>query len=71
MRNAYDRRERMIHETSAFLTWALTSGVRLPRIPRRRVDDGGFAEMMRLPAARAAVNYWWSRTLDAVDRLGG
>jgi hypothetical protein len=69
MRTVLDRRERMIAETSAFLTWALSSGVDVPRIPRRRVEEGGFARLLHLPGARTAMNYWWWRTLQAVDRL--
>ncbi|MEM1211276.1 MAG: hypothetical protein AAGI68_03160 [Planctomycetota bacterium] len=60
----HDPREQMIRETSAFLTWALREERDLPRIPRRRVDRGGFAELLRRSAAaRAAVQHWWSRTL--------
>ncbi len=58
----------MIHETSVFLTWALSSGVDLPRIPVRRVDEGGFDRLLRLPGARRALGRWWMRTLDVVDR---
>ncbi|MEM6394421.1 MAG: hypothetical protein AAF797_16765 [Planctomycetota bacterium] len=54
----------MIHETSAFLTWALREDRDLPRIPRQRVDRGGFTALLRRSAtARAAVHHWWSRTL--------
>lgn len=61
------RRQQMIDETSAFLTWALRSGIDMPRIPRRRVDDGGFDRALRLPGARRFVQRWWSRTLAIVD----
>jgi hypothetical protein len=60
-------RRRMIHEHSAFLTWALRQQ-RTPRIPRRRVADGGFDRHMRRPEARAAVRHWWQWVL---RRLGG
>lgn len=53
----------MIAETSAFLSWALREGRDLPRIPRRRVSDGGFAMLLRMPGGRAAVAGWWNRTL--------
>lgn len=59
----YDRRH-MIAETSTFLSWALSDGRTLPRIPRRRVDLGGFAELLRRPLARAAVAHWWRRVLE-------
>ena len=64
-----DRRQQMIDETGAFLTWAMRSGAPLPTIPRRRVDRGGFADALRSPGARAAVNHWWNNTLDMIDRL--
>lgn len=64
-----DRSDQMIAETSAFLTWALSRNVQLPRIPTRRIDRGGFADLLKSPAARAAVYCWWSRALDAVDRI--
>lgn len=73
MRNAfgdsYEARDKMIHETSAWLTWALDNDVPVPRIPRNRVDRGGFDMLRRVPAARAAVDHWWRRTLDLVDRM--
>ena len=54
----------MLAETSAFLTWALSNGRVLPRIPRRRVEAGGFAGLLRRPGARAAVAHWWNRVLE-------
>ena len=57
-------RERMIAETSAFLTWALRRSGNGPRIPRRRVSSGGFSELLKRPGARAAVEHWWHRVLD-------
>lgn len=64
-----DRRRQMIDETSAFLTWALNTGVELPRIPSRRVDHGGFSQMLRMPGARAAVNHWWRQTLNTMAEM--
>ena len=64
-----DRRQQMIDETGAWLTWALKSGVELPRIPRQRVDHGGYAQLLKSPGAKAAVEHWWYRTLDAVGRI--
>ena len=60
------RRQQMISETEVFLTAALRQGGGLPRVPRRRVDAGGFSKMMESPGARAAVVHWWSRALKAV-----
>ncbi len=61
-----DPREQMIAQTSAFLSWALREGSDEPRIPRRRLDQGGFTKLLRAPGARAAVAHWWSRVLDRV-----
>ncbi len=59
----------MIAETSAWLTWAMSSGQALPRIPRRRVGLGGFRDILQRPGARAAVYHWWSRTLSFVESI--
>lgn len=69
MRNNLDRRELMIEQTSAWLTWALKEDIPVPRIPRRRVSEGGFSELLRLPGARAAVNHWWIKTFDWLERV--
>src|SRR5438093_1602389 len=49
----------MIGEHSRWLTWALSGGFwgksragALPRIPVRKVSEGGFAQMMSTPAGR-------------------
>ncbi len=70
MRNVPDRREAMIAQTSAWLTWALDNDVPVPRIPRRRVSEGGFTQLLQLPEARAAVQWWWYRTFTFLDHLG-
>ncbi len=62
-----DLRADMIRQTSEFLTWALAADRGLPRIPRRRVDQGGFSALLRQPGVRAMVDRWWSRTLDLFD----
>lgn len=61
-----DAGAKAVAETSAFLSWALSKDRPLPRIPRRRVDQGGFGEMMRGPHARKIVVHWWSQ---AIERL--
>lgn len=66
------RRRRMIAETSAWLTWALDHDLdlgRIPRIPRRRVDLGGFGHLLHHPGARAAARHWWMKTLGAVHNV--
>ena len=54
----------MIAQTSAFLTWALAANRDVPRIPTRRVDRGGFADLTA--DARAAASRWWSQTFDRI-----
>lgn len=63
-----DLRREMIRETSAFLSWALAQGADMPRIPRRRVSEGGFAGLMQVPGARAAAAAFWER---AFSRMSG
>ncbi|MBI1368994.1 MAG: hypothetical protein GC162_10115 [Planctomycetes bacterium] len=58
-----DRRQRMIDETSAFLTWALKYDLPLPQIPTRQVSEGGFGQMMKNSGARAAATHWWLRAV--------
>lgn len=63
-RRPLETRETMIAQTSAFLTWALAKDRALPRIPTRRVDLGGFSELMRRPAAKVMASHWWHRAMD-------
>ena len=67
---AGEQRRRMIAEHSAFLSWALAEAHRLPRIPRRRVTQGGFGPLLRRPGARAAVGHWWRRVLEQMGASG-
>ena len=64
-----DRRQAMIDETSAFLTAALSGRVPMPRIPVRRVDMGGFNELLRYANARVAVAGWWKWALKLTERF--
>lgn len=58
-----DIHQKMVDETSEFLTWALSEDRRLPRIPRKRVDQGGFRELLAVPGAKKLVHRWWNRIL--------
>ena len=64
-----DRRQQMIDETGAWLTWAVDHPDKVPSIRSRRVEWGGFAEMLRQSEAKAAVNYWWARTMERIESL--
>lgn len=57
---------RRIH--SRWLTRALAGEQgRLPRIPVRRVSEGGFDAMMARTRGRAAAERWWLIALNRVD----
>lgn len=56
-------REVMIRETNAFLKWALSNPDKVPTIPKRRVDLGGYHYMLQRPGARAAVDHWWYQAI--------
>ena len=60
----YDRRQEMIDETNRFLEWAFLHSDQVPQIPRRRADQGGFAQILTHRGARALVNHWWKRWLE-------
>ena len=61
-----DARRRAIAETNAFLTWAMQSEEPMPRIPRRRVDRGGFAHLLSRPNASGIIACWWAKALDKI-----
>jgi len=62
-----DARRRAIAETNAFLSWAMKNPDQpVPRIPRRRIDRGGFSELLRRPNATTIVACWWAKALDKI-----
>ena len=61
-----DARRRAIAETSAFLTWAMQNDKPLPRIPRRRVDKGGFSHLLSRPNASGIISCWWAKAIDKI-----
>jgi hypothetical protein len=56
---------RRVHE--AWLTRAVRSGRTYPRIPLKRVDQGGFDGMVKTPRGRAMADRWWMTALERVD----
>ena len=66
----FDRRgagARFRQEHSRWLTHAVTTRRPYPRIPTRRVADGGFDRMMRLEHGPARASKWWSLASAGVD----
>ena len=55
-------------EHSRWLTRAMASGQRFPRIPTAEVSRGGFSPMMSNPNGRLAAEWWWLTTLEQVPR---
>jgi hypothetical protein len=53
---------RLLH--SVWLTKALQQGARPPRIPTRKVEDGGWGSMMETPEGRAWAEEFWQGALD-------
>ncbi|MCR9077073.1 MAG: hypothetical protein NXI07_13625, partial [bacterium] len=56
-------------EHSRFLTLALLSGRRYPRIPSKRVDQGGYAGLMKLDEGEKRAAMWWAAAFMRVDDL--
>lgn len=59
--------ERVRREHVRWLREAWRHPERVPRIPTRRVDEGGFSALMRLPQGRAWARAWWESAFAAVD----
>ncbi len=58
--------KQMIEHTNRYLSRMLGDkrlAKRLPRIPRRRVDQGGFDFVRNNPGARALAEHFWNRLL--------
>jgi hypothetical protein len=59
--------ERMIREHSRWLSCAIRRGAAVPRIPVRRVAEGGFARLMSTPGGRQRAQRWWASALENGD----
>jgi hypothetical protein len=56
--------KQMIEHTNRFLSRMLGPGRRrIPRIPRRRVDQGGYEFVRKHAGARALAEHFWNRLL--------
>jgi len=54
-------------EHSRFLTLALLSGRRYPRIPAKRVDTGGYSGLMKLSEGEKRASMWWAAAMRRMD----
>ena len=54
-------------EHSAFLTWALGKRARMPRIPAKRTDRGGYSGLMKLETGEKRAALWWGLALSKMD----
>ncbi len=55
-------------ELERWLNWALgVDGSELPRIPLRRVNDGGWSGVVRTLEGRRWADEWWEGAFAAVD----
>jgi len=52
---------------SRWLTAALKHGARPPRIPLRRVSDGGWGELMATPEGQAWAEEFWQGAFEHPD----
>lgn len=52
---------------SRWLSRAIRAGARVPRIPTRRVDEGGFDADMATAEGRAWAREWWEHALASPD----
>ncbi|HYF15758.1 MAG TPA: hypothetical protein VD971_11880 [Phycisphaerales bacterium] len=55
------------HAHSQWLTEAFASDRDYPRIPVRRVADGGFSALMSRENGPAHAERWWSLALERMD----
>lgn len=53
---------------SHWLTSALASARPYPKIPLRRVAEGGFSALVATPDGRLWADLWWNAALDHVTR---
>ena len=60
-------RERMIREHAQWLTRAVRRPRGYPRIPVRKVSEGGYAGLMASPNGRSIADGWWHSALERLD----
>ena len=63
-----DAGTRFREEHSAFLTAALGSKKRYPRIPAKPVDQGGYSGLLKLERGEKRAAMWWGAAMNRMDR---
>lgn len=61
------RAERMRRAHSEWLTGAFKRGASPPRIPLRKVSDGGWGSIMSTPEGQAWAREFWEQALEHPD----
>lgn len=59
--------ERMRRMHEEWLSRALRRPDGAPRIPVRRVDQGGFSALLAAPGGRERADQWWIEVFAAID----
>lgn len=67
MKDWEEAAERMRRVHSEWLTGAMKHGKRPPRIPVRKVSEGGWSAMMETEAGRAWAEEFWQGALEHPD----
>lgn len=62
-RRKLDAGERFRAEHSAWLTLAMMSGRRYPRIPAKKVELGGYDRLLERQSGRRHAARWWQLAL--------
>ena len=56
-------------EHSAFLTFAMRTSRRIPRIPRKRADQGGYSGLLKLETGEKHAVRWWTLAITKLDEI--
>ncbi|WP_428386159.1 hypothetical protein [Mucisphaera sp.] len=62
-------RRRMVAETNHFLNLALRGDIHTPRIPTRKVDEGGFGMLKNNIMGQLLVRHFWRSWINRDDDL--
>lgn len=66
-RSVLERGEIARRHTSVWLTWAMAErDGSLPKIPLRRVDEGGWKFLRSTPLGRWVAWHWWERAFERI-----